>query len=326
MSKWYFRFSYIVILTAILCLSASGGNSQTATSYPSRPIELIVAFAPGTGADLSARVLVDYLAGVWKQPIKVLNVAGGAQIPGVQQLLNAKADGYTMFLEYPSTSSMQVVQEKMLPYKIEDRTYVAMFCVQDIIVFCNPSSPWETLKDMVKFAKEKPEEFSYAGIGGTNIADVSTWHFLELAGIDRTKAKRIGFTGGPQMVTAVAGGHVQFSGSPLSAAKPFIDSGKLRVLATMAPKRLPDLPEVPTLKELGYDCVWRIWSGISGHSNLPIEVINKWEESIKKALDDPKMRDAIKKIKADPDFLPRTEFRKMVLNEAQIVRKLFPSQ
>lgn len=181
------------------------GCAPAQPKYPTKAIELVVAFAPGGGSDAVARIQAKYLAAELGVPVNVTNKAGGNQVPAVVAVTGAPADGYMLLQELNTTSSLQTMVPD-LPYKLQDRTYGPMMVDGPMVIAVNGKSPWNSLQDVVDAAKKDPGSFTWGRLGGTATADLTLMRLLVTGGVDLAKTKPVSFAGTGPAVTAVAAG------------------------------------------------------------------------------------------------------------------------
>lgn len=298
------------------------GSSGKGSAYPNKAIEYVVPLPAGGGTDVAARVIAKALSKELGVPVNVVNKPGGNQIPGVMSVLMAEPDGYTLLAEGAAFSSLHALVED-LPYKLEERTFVARISVAPHAYIVNGKAPWNSLQEVIDAAKKDPASFSWTYFGGNTTTDFSLLQLFDVAGIDVARTKRVPFQGTGPGVQAVAGGHVKFGATGASAVFSLRKSGDLKVLAVTGDKRLPALADVPTTAELGYpgaDMTW--WVGISGPKGLPQDVVNRLTAAAQKVAQDPEVAKELEAVGAYPSYLGPEETRAHVLKEAGMFKSL----
>ncbi|MDQ7909906.1 tripartite tricarboxylate transporter substrate binding protein [Phytohabitans sp. ZYX-F-186] len=320
----HFGVPLAAALAGILALSAcaedAGGGSGA--DYPSKPIDIIVPASAGGGADLITRALADALSKHFGQTINVVNKPGGNNIPGTQEALSAKPDGYTLLADGSSTSSLMKLVDN-LPFKIEDRTFVAKATEAPMAYVASAKSGWATLDDVAAAAKADPSSFEWAALGGTTIADLSLVQFFDSIGVERSKTRMTRFPGTADAVTAIAGNHVSFGGGGANAMVSQASAGTVKVLAVTGAQRFAALSGVPTTAEAGHpELNATFWAGFSGPAGLPDSVVNAWGEALKVVLADPAVRQKLAAQGAVPALVTGPEFKSFVLAEADSVSKV----
>jgi tripartite-type tricarboxylate transporter receptor subunit TctC len=277
-----------VVLSAVLVIALLPGVVDAQSAYPTKPVEIVVAFAPGGGADVAARLIGAYASKKWGQPVNVVNLPGASGITGTLRALNARPDGYTLLLEPHATASMLFAVESDVPFKMDGKTPIALVTLDPVVYTVKHDSPWKSLQDVAAAAKAKPKEFRYGIAGVAAVAAFSVSQFLFTAGVPIAETNKVVFTGGAPAITALAGGHVDFAGQQWSESAGLIQGKKVRGLAVVHPTRLPGLEEVPTAKEAGFPDLDVVgWQGLSGRPKLPPAIVQKWAALVEEASKDP---------------------------------------
>ncbi len=307
-------------LAAFLLVAATAGCSSQA-NYPTKAIEVTVTMAAGGGVDTWFRTMNKHLSKVLGVPMNIVNKPGGNQIPAVMGVLGSSPDGYTLLAEHPSGSSLHALI-KDLPYKMEDRSWGPIFANARAGIFVNGKSPWKTLKDAMDAAKKDPGSFTWVRLGGLSQTDFTTLALLMSAGIDIEKTKPVAFTGSGPGNTAIAGGHVLFGFGGLAAALPLAQSGDIKIIAVNGDKRTPLLPDVPTIKEQGYDAGTMSFLGYSGPKGLPANVMETIDKAGRKLLTDPEFQKDMGAAGLELDYLGPDDARKRILGEVDYYRGL----
>ena len=294
-----------------------------AADYPSKPITLLVGYAPGGGTDLAARLISGHLSKKWGQQILVVNKPGGNLVPCVLEMHKAKPDGYTLMVDTNGASSIQAAIMKNLPFKLEDRIFLANFLINPTFYFCATSKPWKTLKEVADYAKRDPGNFKWAALDISSTTTFSQIQFLDAIGADILKTKKMDFKGGPEVMVAGANGEVDLANYGIGPAMPLIESGKIRPLALISPQRIKRLPDLRTVTEEGFPGLTAAqWCGVSGPPKLPPEVVAKWDQELKKACADPEFIASIEKLGMIVHYLPSDAYKKMVLDENKVFSDL----
>lgn len=222
---------------------------QAHAAYPDRPVTILVGFAPGGSMDLSARALAKSAEKILGQPVVIENKPGGTGTVALAALLSQKSDGYTLCAT-PSSVLIRVSQQQQVPFKpFTSFKPIIGFTEPQLGIVVKNDSPWKTLKDISTATAKNPGKIKYAttGVGSTTHAAVE-----EIAAKDKLQMVHIPYKGSMEALTAVLGGHVEFA-ALTSELVPSVKSGQARLLAVISEKRSAKFPEVPTMKELGYD-------------------------------------------------------------------------
>jgi len=316
----FLKFSFILVFLFSFLWAVPGYSIEP--KYPIRAIEYVVPLAAGGGTDVAARVVAKALSKELGVPVNVVNKPGGNQIPGVLSVLTAAPNGYALLVDGASSGSLHILV-KDLPYKLEDRTFVARFLTGPHAYIVNGKSPWGSLQDVIEAAKRNPESFTWTWLGGNTTTDFSLLQLFSIAGIDISKTKRVPFQGSGPGVQAVAGGHVLFGSGGASAMVSLCRSGHIKVLAVTGSKRLATLPDIPCTSEVGFvsaDLMW--WVGISGPKGLPKHVVDRLVEAAKKIVEDPQVVKELEAVGTYPSYLGPDEARTFVLKEAEMFKTL----
>jgi len=276
--------------------------------YPERPITLLVGFAPGGSLDLSARALGAAVEKILGKPVVIENKTGGTGTVALAALLSQKPDGYTLCAT-PSSVLIRVSQMQKVPFKpLKSFKPIIGYTAPQLGIAVKTDAPWKTLKDLVDDARKHPGKIKYAttGVGSTSHAAVE-----EIAARDKAHMIHVPFKGSNEAMTALMGGHVQFA-SLTSEFVPLVKSGKLRLLATMGEERSPAFPQVPTMKEAGYDFVTDAVYAIVAPAQLPPDLANKLEKAFTWAVRDKQYLKTISRMDLVPVYYNSRNFEKFL--------------
>ena len=301
-------------------------SDSAAKDWPTKTISLIVPWAVGGAVDLSARVLAPQLSKILEVPVQVVNKPGGSGIAGTLEAVKAPPDGHTLLMDCNGTSSIQEAWVEKLPYKVEERTYIARVTAAIVVLLVPGSSPFKTMEDVVKAIRENPAGISFGNIGGTGVPDAALAQFraaLTARGIDFSKIRMVTYKGSGETLLAVAGGHLSASMTTIGGTQPFLDAGKIRALAVTSAQRYKHWPTVPTMIEAGYPSVnMFFWAGLSGPPGIPANIVKILENAAKQVDAIPEVVEKLDKTGLEPFYLPADDYRKFVLNEAKTLKDL----
>ncbi len=296
-----------VAVLALITLTTLATGAGAQEPYPTRPVSIINPFPPGGIADLTARPLASTFERLLKQPFVVVNKPGAAGAVGAQFASVAKPDGYTVLVALVSISSTPEV-DKLLgrppTYTRDQFVGIARLNADPPILAVN--GPWKTLKELVDDARKRPGEITFASSGPYGASHLPLEMFLQAAGL---KMRHLPTTGGAPATTAVLGGHAHLWASPPALAAPHIEAGKMRALATWGATRLAAFPDVPTLKELGYDVEYYLWTGLFAPKGIPPHVFQTLRDATRRAVQDDEFKAAMDKAKTPIAYQDSDEFK-----------------
>lgn len=282
----------LVSKLAVIAFSSLTSFGVFAQTYPTKPIRIIVPFAPGGSTDIIARSMADPLSKQLGQPVIVENKAGGGGSVGALEVIRAAKDGYTLGIATVSTTASNPAINAKIGYDpIKDFTPITNIAATPNVIVVNPSFPARDFKTFMEVIKKNPGKYSYASSGTGGIGHMQTELFKSLSG---TFIVHIPYRGaGPGLVDVVAG-QVPIMFDNLPSALPFIKDGRLIPIVIAAPKRLAQLPNVPTFAEVGLAPANRMaYYGLLGPAGLPKDVVEKIYAAAQKAVLDPAVRKRI---------------------------------
>src|SRR5688572_17830702 len=287
--------------------------SKTAISqeaYPARPVTLVNPFPPGGAVDVVARPLAAVFEPIVKQPVIIETKAGAAGQVGGQFAANAKNDGYTLLMHIVSISGFAEVDKlfgRPVKFTNDDFIPIARFIADPMVLVVNDQQPYKSLKEFVDDAKKRPNQLIFSSSGLYGALHLPTALFMKSAGI---QMKHLPTAGGGPALTAILGNNSQVLVSSIAAANAQMKAGKLRPLACFGGQRAPALPDVPTMKELGYDVEFYLWVGLFAPKGTPDQVISVMRDASKKAASAEAFQAAMKNLGQDVAYLDQPEFRK----------------
>lgn len=266
-------------LAAASLLVAAGAQAQ---KYPSRPVEIVVPYAPGGGTDNLMRMITGVIdENKWSPvPLNVNNRAGGSGAVGYNYLINKKGDAHTIAGATPMVVSGKI--EGRLPGNHRDAmTMLMIVAIDELMLTVRSESPFKTVDDFVSAARAKPGGLTIGGTATFSEDHIFTYLFEQAAKI---KVKYVPFNSGGEVTTALMGGHIDASAMNPNEIQGQVEAGKARHLAVAARKRLKDAADVPTFAERGYKFYWEQMRGVVGPANMPPAAVKWWQDTLKKVI------------------------------------------
>jgi tripartite-type tricarboxylate transporter receptor subunit TctC len=309
-----------IMLRAVLTLAlvAFATFAQAASDdYPNKPIQMVVPFPPGGVADITGRPLAQVMSKILKQPIVIVNKGGAGGAIGMATVAKGRQDGYTLLMALSSVSIIPVAEKlygRPAPYELKELAPVALISADPTVLIVRADGPYKSAKDFIAAAKANPGKINYSSSGVYGTLHVAMEIFANAAGI---KVFHVPFQGGGPALTALLGGQVEALASGPSAAMAQLKGGRIRALAVWGDKRLASLPDVPSMKDLGYDATFYIWSGLFAPAGTPQPIINKLRATVKQVVSEPEFKDAMAKVETPIAYLDAPEFAKFVEIDAK---------
>jgi tripartite-type tricarboxylate transporter receptor subunit TctC len=298
----------------LAALAAALALPAFAQQYPSRPVRILVGFAPGGGVDISARLMASKLSEYLNQQFVVENKPGAGTNIAAAEVAKAAPDGYTLFMNSPAVAINPSLYAKA-PYKLSDFTGVSIFSATTNLLLVPAAFEAKSVQDLVRIAKAKPGSLNYSSAGQGTTQHLAAELFKLRTG---TRIVHIPYKGSGPSMTALLASEVQLSFINPVAALGHIKSGKLRALAVTDDRRTEVLPDVPTMKEAGVEGVEvSLWYGLLAPAATPKDVIEKLGAAVKRATQDPTTREQIRKQGAEPVGNTPEEFNRYLLEEAK---------
>jgi tripartite-type tricarboxylate transporter receptor subunit TctC len=301
------------LCAVFLSVSLVGISAVMAAEFPSKPITLVVNFAPGTSTDVISRLLAEEVAKELMQPVVCVNKAGGGGASGVAEMLRADPDGYTVgCINMPALAILPQMQS--VPYQpLKDVTHICAIMAYEYAIYVRADSPYKTFEDLIKAAKTNPGKVTvgHPGVGTTSHI------IMERIGKENGIAfKHVPYKGDGELMPAIMGGHVETGvGSP-AAVGPQVKAGTLRLLLVTSKERWSGFPEVPTILEKGYKFYQSSFLSIGAPSGVAEATRMKIESAFKKVLTDPKiMAEAESKLSTRLGYISGKDYSKYIKDE-----------
>ncbi|MEY3725105.1 MAG: hypothetical protein RLZZ365_1040 [Pseudomonadota bacterium] len=286
-----------VLFTAVLLFAATYSSAQSASTYPNKPIVLVVTYPPGGGADAMARLIAPKMAEVLGQSVIVENRPGASGQIGAASVAKASPDGYTIMLDASSFAANPALYKK-LPYdSLKAFKPIGVIALFPNVVLVNPSFPAQNIKELIAASKRTANAVSYASSGNGSAQHLAGALFETAA---KVELLHIPYKGGGPALADVIGGHVPLFFGNLASSLPHIQSGKLRALAVTSAKRSPILPNIPTLAEAGLkNSEVYEWNAVFVPANTPDSIVSKLSQALQKALEHVDVKSRIAQLGGD---------------------------
>jgi len=300
------RTRFFSVLLALLVLPFAAAAQS---DYPSHAITMVVPFPPGGVADITGRPVAEAMSRILKVPVVVENRSGAGGGIGMQYVARAKPDGYTVLM---ALSSISIIPEadKVLGrdpmYQLSQLVPIARFTADPTVLAVRADSPYKSVKDLVEAARKAPGSIPYGSSGNYGTMHVPMEMLDNAAGV---KMLHVPFTGAGPAIVALLGGQVEAISTGPSTVSGHVKGGKVRVLATWGEARHPAFPDVPTLKELGYDAQFSQWTGLFVPAGTPEPVIARLREAAKAVVADANFQQAMGKVETPVQYLDQPQFK-----------------
>ncbi len=310
------RIFYFWILI-IFCIFFSA--SLSAQTYPSQPIQLIIPMTPGDMTDLTGRVLASELQKYLKTPVIPINKPGGGATIGADFVAKSKKDGYTILYANSNIYYAHAMNPDTVPCNpLRDLDALCLAVSLPIVLMAKADSPWKDMIELVDYMKKNPGKLrvSTTGVGG-----VGHFNHEIIKSETETESIMVPYKGASPAMTALLGGHVELSVLSTGLVLPHIKAGKLKAL--LISQKMPEFPNVPTLKELGYkrDIV-SVRNAFYLPVGVPEEIKNLLSSALEKTIKSEEVARAVKQLNSLVDYVPSSEFKKMMAEEYEMVKTL----
>jgi tripartite-type tricarboxylate transporter receptor subunit TctC len=307
----------LALVGTCLGVAAPAVAQTSPQTWPTKPVRIVNTFAPGGAAEFLARTIADGMTRAFGQPFYVETRSGAGGQIGVQMVLASPPDGYNFVITNVSLLVLTPIGNPKLGYDpLRDLSNIAYIAGSPLVVAVNPATGIKTLDDFISYAKKggKPLTYSSSGLGSSGHLFAET--FARNAGI---KVEHVPYKGAAQGLMDLVGGHITFSAQTIASSAALLRGGSLAAIAITANERMPDFPDVPTFKELGYpDVVHTTWFSLSGPAALPADIVLKVNREIVKTMARPDVQQRLRQEGFVSEPFSPDEFRKLI--EAETVR------
>jgi tripartite-type tricarboxylate transporter receptor subunit TctC len=314
-----FRWHFVLSIFFLFLLSESGyPQEEEIAKYPSRPITFIHPFAAGTPIDMACRLITHEAEKFLGQPIAVVNKAGGSGSVGVAAIASSKPDGYTIGNAPASTVFVVPLLEKVPYHPVKDLRMILQIASLNIGVFVKPDSPFKSFKEIINYARQNPKKITHGTAGATSM------QFLIMEQIlmkEKVQFTLIPFDSATQTQTALLGGHVLIGSGDFSYS--LLEAGQIRVLLLFREEPSVEYPNIPILKDLGYDFSTPYYTCVAGPKGLPEGIVKKLEEAFTKAMKEPAFIKGMKDLRLPIVYRNSKEMGEYVTHNYEAFSKLF---
>src|SRR4051812_37823059 len=311
-------------LTAVLL--ATAGLAAAQAPFPSKPITMVVPFPPGGLADIVGRPVAEAMSRDLGQPVVIENRGGAGGGIGMGQVAKAAPDGYTVVLALSSYSVLpeaDAIIGRTQMYSYQSLRPIARFTADPTVLAVRADAPWKTVKDFVEDAKKRPGAINYGSSGNYGTMHVPMEILAQNAGLKMT---HVPFTGAAPAIVALLGGQIDAVSTGPATVLQHVKGGKLRVLAHWGNGKLEALPDVPALKDTGYNVEYAQWSGLFIPAATPEPIAQRLRAAARNAANDPKVKEVILSAGSPVLFQDSADFDKYVQADAkrmaEVVKKI----
>jgi len=303
------KFARLIFILSSLLLAVTA----RAENWPSRLIKATIPFGAGSAADVVPRLVFDRLAAELGQPIVIENRVGAGGTLGTAAVAKADPDGYSIIAHSSALTIAPAIFPNLTYDATKDLASVLMIGSSANVMIVPNSRPWKTVQDFIADAKAKPGSISFGSVGIGSAVHISSEKFRLAAGVEAT---HVPYRGGSEVITDILGARIDFYFCPLATALPLIREGQVRALLVSTPKRVADLPDVPTPLEAGLkNADSEIWFGVFMPSKTPRDIVEKFHAAGVKVLTEPAMQDSLKKLGVEARPMKPVEMDELVIRE-----------
>ena len=296
----------LYLVSAVAAAVWAGGlTAAQAQEYPVDTVTLVTHSSPGGGSDVFLRELSRYLSPYLGANVIVENVSGGSGAKAMAQLAQAPADGSMFYATTPTFIYTSLLSDP--EYKYTDLEPLVNFFIDPEVIYTSAKSEFKTLEDVIQYARDGRGQW-----GAANPASLERQALEQLKAASGVNAAVVTHEGGGDMMINVLNGTLQIGVGEVQEIQSQIEAGELRLLATFSDKRLDAFPDLPTVKESGYDVVVRKFRGLAGPKGLPADVIAAWDAATLKVLADPKYKEAYEGANLRAEFMPHADYVKFI--------------
>lgn len=314
---------FAVIAMVIAAMSCPLAHAQT---YPARPVTVVVPFPPGGIADITARPLAGPMAKALGQNVIIENRTGAGGAVGHAYVARAKADGYTLMMALSSVviiPESEKVSGREPSYTMSQFAPVALISADPTVLLVRTEAPWQTVGDLIEDAKKRPGRISFSTSGLYGTTHTAMEMLWQAGGV---KLLHVPYGGGGPSMAALLGGQVDITAQAPGVASPHVKGGKVRMLGGWGTQRIKAMPDLPTMKEQGFDVEFYIWSGLFAPAGTPADVLSKIRAAVRESVQDAGFRTAMAGMNTPINHLEGAEFESFLEKDsrrlAEVVRRM----
>ena len=302
------RSIFVLSLLLIVCGLSMGVRTTLAQTYPNRTIQIIIGQPPGAAGDITCRPFAEELGKILGVPVIVINKPGASATLGIDAVVRSKKDGYT--IAYTNTSGIvyaRVSHPETVPYDpFKDLEPLGLHLFFPLTVTVQGDAPWKSFRELIDYAKKNPGKVRMATHGQGSIDHFNLELIQSMTG---AQFSHIPFKGGPEVVTALLGGHLEVAGEAYTLVLPHVRSGKFKML--LLSRKAPEFPDIPTMTQLGYkQDLLSAWFALHAPVGIPEEVRKVLVPAIEKAIKSPAVKEKIEKMGYLVDYKSPEELKK----------------
>lgn len=297
-----------------LALTGFTAAPVAADDWPSRPVRVVSTFAAGGTADILARIVAEHLSSAFKQQFFVEVRAGAGGQIGVRSVMESAPDGYNLAITNVSHLVLHPRTRADVTYNPQtDLTNIAFVGGSPVVMSANPKSGFKSLRDFIERGKTQRLSYSSSGLG--SMGHLVAVNFVNLTNI---QAEHVPYKGASQGLTDLVGGHIVWSSQTVSSTATYLRAKSLQGLAVTTAKRMPDWPDLPTMKEQGVDLEASIWFALSGPAKLPPAIVKKLNEEIVRGLAKPEIAERFKRDGLIAEAMSPEQLARFIDSEAKV--------
>jgi tripartite-type tricarboxylate transporter receptor subunit TctC len=313
----FVKHLYAALALAAVCAIPFNAAAQ-ADKYPSRPVRMLVPFAPGGGTDITARLIAANVTTAFGQQVIVDNRAGGGGTMGAEMAVRAAPDGYTVIMVSGSYGTNAALYP--LTYDpVKDIQPIVMIGDTGFVLSLHPGVPAKSVQELITYAKANPGKLNFASTGTGGITHLATELFNLLAA---TRMTHIPYKGTGPALADLLGGQVQLIFGAMPATIPHVKTGKLRGIGVTTAKRTPALPDTPAIGEIVKDYEAALWYGLWGPKGLPKPIVTRWNQEVAKSLQTEEMKKRLAADGVEPAGGPPEQFLDTIARDVEKWKKV----